>query len=71
MVLVSKVFCESPELSQRSARVFRVHPIVETMLNVIVDQLALRVTDSAFDGVELLRKIKTGALVPKHGKNSV
>ena len=51
------------------AMTFR-HPIGKTVLHMILDQLALRVGDGAFDGVELLREIHAGPTLLDHCNDS-
>lgn len=46
------------------------HPIGKTVLHMILDQLALRVGDGAFDGVELLREIHAGPTLLDHCNDS-
>jgi hypothetical protein len=61
---VSQIFGELFEFLERVPR--RLAATHKAMLHVIVDQLALGIADSAFDGVELLREIKAGSALLEH-----
>lgn len=49
----------------------RIGPIVhaEAVLDMVVDQLAFRITDRVFDGVQLLRQIETASFGGEHGQH--
>src|SRR3990170_1060791 len=59
----SQVFCERLELAKccPSSLLAVGHALVETMLHVVVDQLALGIADRVLHRVKLLRKLETGA----------
>src|SRR5262245_24996693 len=64
----SQVLAERLEFGQSSARrlAVGVHGIVETMVDVIVDQLALGIADRGLDRVQLLGKLQAGPAVLDH-----
>ena len=54
------------EFLERSARASGIGRVVEAMLDVIVDQLALGVADGALDRMKLLRKVDTRPALFEH-----
>src|SRR3989304_3879294 len=64
----SQVFYERLELAKccPSSLLAVGHALVETMLHVVVDQLALGIADRVLNSVQLLRKLETGALSLDH-----
>ncbi len=43
--------------------------VIETMLDMVMDQFSLRVTDGLFNGVELLPQFETGSPLLDHGND--